>query len=223
MLTATPKVLVTGFDPFGTDDLNPSWVVAQALHGRQIARHRIVAAQLPTVFGLSAQRLAALLRQHRPALVVCLGLAAGRSAMSLERVAINVNDARIPDNRGAQPVDGPVVEGGPSAYFSGLPVKAMLQAMREAGVAAELSNSAGTFVCNHVFYALMHQLATRRGWSRTRGGFIHLPCLPEQMAVQGVATSMALADMVRGMQAGIRAALGHTAARDLAAAEGTTH
>jgi pyroglutamyl-peptidase len=223
MLTAAPKVLVTGFDPFGNADVNPSWVVAQALHGRQIARHRIVAAQLPTVFGLSAKRLAVLLREHRPALVICLGLAAGRSAISLERVAINVNDARIPDNSGAQPVDGPVVEGGPSAYFSGLPVKAMLQAIREAGIAAELSNSAGTFVCNHVFYALMHQLSTRPGLRKVRGGFIHLPCLPEQMATQGVAHGMALADMVRGLQAGIRAALGHTAARDIALSAGTTH
>jgi len=223
MLTATPKVLVTGFDPFGGAALNPSWMLAQALHGRQIARHRIVAAQLPTVFSLSAQRLAGLLREHRPALVVCLGMAAGRPAISLERVAINVDDARIPDNRGAQPVDGPVVPGGPSAYFSGLPVKAMLQAMRDAGIAAELSNSAGTFVCNHVFYALMHQLATRRGLRNTRGGFIHLPCLPQQMAELGAAHSMALADMVRGLQVGIRAALGHTATRDLALAAGTTH
>ena len=223
MLTATPKVLVTGFDPFGQGDLNPSWLVAQALHGRQIARHRIVSAQLPTVFGLSATRLSELLRQHRPTLVVCLGLAAGRSAISLERVAINVNDARIPDNRGAQPTDGPVVDGGPSAYFSALPVKAMLQAIRAEGIAAELSNSAGTFVCNHVFYALMHQLATRRALRGARGGFIHLPCLPEQMAQQGVAQAMPLADMVQGISVGIRAALGHGAAHDLALAAGTTH
>ena len=223
MLTATPRILVTGFEPFGGAELNPSWMLAQALHGRQIARHRIVAAQLPTVFDLSAQRLGALLRQHRPALVVCLGLAAGRSAMSLERVAINVNDARIPDNRGAQPVDGPVVRGGPSAYFSSLPVKAMLQAMRDAGIAAELSNSAGTFVCNHVFYALMHQLATRRGLRGTRGGFVHLPCLPQQMAALGSAHGMALADMVRGLELGIRAAVAHTAPQDLALAAGATH
>ena len=223
MLTATPKILVTGFDAFGGATLNPSWMLAQALHRRQIARHRIVAAQLPTVFDQSAQRLAALLREHRPALVLCLGLAAGRSAISLERVAINVNDARIPDNRGAQPVDDPVVAGGPSAYFSSLPVKAMLQAMRDAGIAAELSNSAGTFVCNHVFYALMHALATRRNLGKTRGGFIHLPCLPQQMAAAGTAHSMALAEMVRGLEVGIRAAVAHTAQQDLALAAGTTH
>jgi len=223
MVTAVPKVLLTGFDPFGHADLNPSWLVAQALHGRRIARHRIVAAQLPTVFGTSATELARLLRLHRPALVVCMGLAAGRGAISLERVAINVNDARIPDNRGAQPLDGPVVEGGPSAYFSTLPVKVMLQAIREAGIGAELSNSAGTFVCNHVFYALMHQLAKRKALRSTRGGLIHLPCLPEQMATQGTIQSMELAAMVRGLQVGIRAALTHTGVRDLALAAGTTH
>ena len=118
MLRPHPKVLVTGFDPFGDAEVNPSWLVASALHGRQIAGHRIVGAQLPTVFGQSARRLAALLKLHRPSLVVCLGLAAGRAAISLERVAININDARIPDNHGAQPVDSPVAMTGPSAYFA---------------------------------------------------------------------------------------------------------
>ncbi|MBL8337581.1 MAG: pyroglutamyl-peptidase I [Rhodoferax sp.] len=222
MVTATPRILVTGFDPFGGAALNPSWLVAQALHGRRIAGHTVQAAQLPTVFGLSALRLGELLQQHRPALALCLGLAAGRAALSLERVAINVNDARIPDNHGAQPVDGPVVNGGPAAYFSNLPVKAMLQAIRNEGVAAELSNSAGTFVCNHVFYALMHQLVTQPGLRATRGGFLHLPCLPEQAAALSAPVGMGLADMVRGLQAGLQAALEHGAARDLQIAAGST-
>lgn len=223
MVTATPRILVTGFDPFGGAALNPSWLVAQALHGRRIAGHTVEAARLPTVFGLSAQRLGTLLEQHRPALVLCLGLAAGRAALSLERVAINVNDARIPDNHGAQPVDGPVVDGGPAAYFSNLPVKAMLQAIRGEGLPAELSNSAGTFVCNHVFYALMHQLAVQPGLRAARGGFVHLPCLPEQASAAGTTHCMALPDMVRGLQLGLRAALAHTAERDLVLAAGTTH
>nr|HPK34063.1 pyroglutamyl-peptidase I [Ottowia sp.] len=122
---ALRKVLLTGFEPFGGDALNPSWLAAQALHGRRIAGHQVVAAQLPTVFGASLERLDALLHQHRPVLVVCLGLAAGRAALSLERVAINVQDARMPDNAGAEPVDAPVVPGGPAAYFSTLPIKAM--------------------------------------------------------------------------------------------------
>ena len=222
MLRPYPKVLVTGFDPFDDAAVNPSWLVARALHGRQIAGHRIVAAQLPTVFGQSAQQLAALLKLHRPSLVLCLGLAAGRAAISLERVAINVNDARIPDNQGAQPVDSPVVQAGPSAYFARMPVKAMLQAVRATGVPAELSNTAGTFVCNHVFYALMHLLATQRGQAHTRGGFIHLPCLTEHAPPHAATACMAQDDMVRGLKAAIRAALEHTG-QDVGLAAGTTH
>ncbi|MBX3588448.1 MAG: pyroglutamyl-peptidase I [Ramlibacter sp.] len=200
--TPLPVVLVTGFDPFGGDALNPSWLVAQALHGRRIAGHRVVGAQLPTVFGQSLQALDALLREHRPVLVVCLGQAGGRAALSLERVAINVNDARIPDNAQAQPVDTPVIEGGPAAYFTRLPVKAMWQALQREGVAGEVSQTAGTFVCNHVFYGLMHVLATRRGLRKVRGGFIHVPWLPGQGT-----PGMALDDMVRGLAIALRAAL----------------
>ena len=223
MLALRPTVILTGFEPFDNADTNPSWLAARALHGRQIVRHRIVAAQLPTAFHASAQQLAGLVALHRPALVLCLGLAAGRTAISLERVAINVNDARIPDNAGEQPVDTPVVPDGPDAYFTRMPVKAMLLAIRGAGVDGELSNTAGTFVCNHVFYALMHLLATRRGHKQTRGGFIHLPCLPEQAAAQGVGAGMALDDMVLGLKAAIRAALEHTGKGDITLAAGTTH
>lgn len=221
MLTPRPHVLVTGFDAFGDAMLNPSWLVAQALDGRQISGHQVVSAQLPTVFGASRDRLTALMKLHRPVLVICLGLASGRGAISMERIAINVNDARIPDNARAQPIDTPVVTGGPAAYFTRLPVKAMLQAVRDAGVAAELSNTAGTFVCNHVFYALMHRLATGRGFNQVRGGFIHLPCLPEHADASAAAASMALDDMVRGMEAAIGAALAYSALPDLAVVAGT--
>jgi pyroglutamyl-peptidase len=223
MLNPMPRVLVTGFDPFGGSDNNPSWRVAQALHGRRVAGHRIVAACLPTVFGPSAALLSDLLRQHRPALVLCLGLAAGRAAISLERVAINVDDARIPDNAGAQPVDRPVRPDGPAAYFTRLPVKTMLQAIRAAGIAAEVSNSAGTFVCNHVFYALLHHLATVRGHAKVSGGFVHLPCLPDQAAAFGVTPCMPLEDMVRGIRLGLHAALLHGARPDITLAAGATH
>lgn len=172
-------VLLTGFDPFGGDAVNPSWLAVQALQGTTVAGHRIVAAQLPTVFGQSLQALRASLRQHRPTLVLCTGQAGGRGAISLERVAINVNDARIRDNAGAQPVDTPVIEGGPAAYFTGLPIKAMLRALLAAGINAEVSQTAGTFVCNHTFYGLMHELAAPE-WRGVRGGFVHVPWLPEQ-------------------------------------------
>ena len=196
------KVLLTGFEPFGGDALNPSWLAAQALRGRRIAGHRVVAAQLPTVFGASLERLDALLHQHRPALVVCLGLAAGRAALSLERVAINVQDARMPDNAGAEPVDAPVVPGGPAAYFSTLPIKAMRAAVQAAGVPAEVSQTAGTFVCNHVFYGLMHRLAAEPALAGARGGFVHVPLLPEQGT-----PGLALEDQVKGLRAAIAAAL----------------
>jgi pyroglutamyl-peptidase len=208
---ALPSVLLTGFDPFGDVGpagltLNPSWMAVKALQGKRIAGHRLIAAQLPTVFGASALELMRLLKLHKPALVICVGQAGGRSAISLERVAINVNDARIPDNTGAQPIDTPVAPDGPAAYFSTLPIKAMLQALQTAGVASEVSQTAGTFVCNHVFYALMHALTTQRGFKRTRGGFIHVPYVPEQVAGQGV-PSMPLEEIVNGLRLAVAAAL----------------
>lgn len=198
----TKKILLTGFDAFGGATLNPSWLAARALHGRQILGHTVVAAQLPTVFDTSLTALTALLKQHRPALAVCLGQAGGRRALSLERVAINVNDAPTPDNAGAQPVDTAVKQGAPAAYFTTLPIKAMLAALQQEGMAAEVSQTAGTFVCNHVFYGLMHALATQRALKHTRGGFIHVPWLPEQGT-----PSMALEDIVSGLRLALRCAL----------------
>lgn len=197
-----PTVLVTGFDPFGGATVNPSWMAAQALHGRTVAGHRLIGAQLPTVFGDSLHRLLELVHRHRPALVVCTGQAAGRAALSLERVAINVDDAHIADNAGAQPVDTPVVPGGPAAYFTSLPIKAMLASLLDDGINAEVSQTAGTFVCNHVFYGLMHELATRHELGRTRGGLIHLPWLPTQGQ-----PSMRLDEIVQGLRTAIRCAL----------------
>lgn len=197
-----PTVLLTGFDSFGGDAVNPSWLAAEALHGEVLCGHRIVAAQLPTTFAGSRQALLKLLRKYKPALVVCVGLAGGRPALSLERIAINVDDARIPDNAGAQPVDVPVVKSGPAAYFSTLPIKAMLRDLTAAGVAVEVSQTAGTFVCNHVFYVLMHALKRQRK-SSVRGGFIHVPYLPGQGA-----PCLPLMDAVRGLRLAVACALG---------------
>ena len=195
-------VLITGFDPFGGDAINPSWQAVQALHGKRISGHRIVAAQLPTVFGQSLEVLGGLLEEYRPVLAICTGQAGGRAALSLERVAINVNDARIADNALAQPVDTPVVNAGPAAYFSSLPIKAMLAALEREGIRSEVSQTAGTFVCNHVFYGLLHALATQRELAGVRGGLIHVPWLPEQGQ-----PSMPLEDIVRGLEVAIRCAL----------------
>jgi pyroglutamyl-peptidase len=197
-----PTVLVTGFEPFGGEDVNPSWMAAQALHGRTVGGHRLIGAQLPCVFGDSVEVLRSLLHRHRPSLVIGTGQAAGRGALSLERVAINVNDARIPDNDRAQPVDTPVVAGGPAAYFTSLPIKAMLASLLSEGINAEVSQTAGTFVCNHVFYGLMHELATVRDLHRTRGGFIHVPWLPAQGQ-----PSMRLDEIVQGLKVAIACAL----------------
>lgn len=197
-----PVVLLTGFEPFGGEDVNPSWLAARFLDGRQLAGHRIVAAQLPTVFGQSLQVLERLLEQHRPVLAICTGQAGGRAALSLERVAINVDDARIADNASAQPVDTPVIAAGPAAYFSKLPIKAMLAALEREGIRCEVSQTAGTFVCNHVFYGLMHMLATKPHLAGMRGGLIHVPWLPQQGQ-----PSMALDDIVRALEFAIHCAL----------------
>jgi pyroglutamyl-peptidase len=210
------KILLTGFDAFGGASVNPSWLAVKALHGRQMLGHTVVAAQLPTVFDTSLRELHALLMQHQPALVVCVGQAGGRQAMSLERVAINVNDAPMADNAGAQPVDTPVAQGAPVAYFTSLPIKAMLAALQQEGVRAEVSQTAGTFVCNHVFYGLMRELATQPQLRHTRGGFVHVPWLPEQGTPH-----MALDDIVRGLRAALRCAL--QVQQDQALGAGTTH
>ena len=194
-------VLVTGFDPFGGAGINPSWLAAQALDGQRIAGHQVVAARLPTAFDQALAVLGQLLATHRPQLVLCTGQAGGRAALSLERIAINVNDARIPDNAGTQPIDTPVVAGGPAAYFSSLPIKAMQAALEGAGIRAEVSQTAGTFVCNHVFYGLMHRLADPR-FAGVRGGLVHVPWLLEQGQ-----PSMPLDQIVAGLEVAIRSAL----------------
>jgi pyroglutamyl-peptidase len=176
-------VLLTGFEAFGGETLNPSWQVAQALHGQKVAGWHIQAQCLPCVFGESLDSLANALAASRPGLVLLLGQAGGRCDLSLERLAVNVDDARIPDNQGQQPIDEAVVPGAPTAYFSSLPIKAMVHNMRAAGVPAAVSQTAGTFVCNHVFFGLMHLLRRRR---TVRGGFMHVPLLPVQAAQAGL-------------------------------------
>jgi pyroglutamyl-peptidase len=210
------KALVTGFEPFAGDVVNPAREAVLRLPSRlgELAVHTRV---LPTVFGQAITALEDALVTVRPDIVLAVGLAGGRAELSLERVAINVDDARIPDNDGQQPIDRPIVADGPAAYFSGLPVKAAVAAMREAGLPAIVSNSAGTFVCNHVFYGLMHLAATRH--PGLRGGFLHVPYLPSQAARFSGAPSMALEQIVRGVEIILRVAVART--DDIATAEGT--
>jgi pyroglutamyl-peptidase len=190
------SILITGFEPFGGESINPAWQVAQAFQNKNYAEHVVHAYCLPTAFGDSLQMLGALMALHQPNLVLCIGQAAGRSAISLERIAINIDDARIADNLGAQPIDEPVIEGAPAAYFCTLPIKAIVQQLNEAGIPAEVSNSAGTFVCNHVFYGLMHHVAVNPD---TKAGFVHIPFLPEQAVNHKNTPSMALADVIQAI------------------------
>ena len=211
------KALVTGFEPFGPDAVNPSREAVLRLSSR-LGDLTIETRIVPTVFGRAIAALEDAIVTTQPDIVLGVGLAGGRAELSLERVAINVDDARIPDNDGQQPIDQPIVAGGPAAYFTGLPVKRAVAALREAGLPAIVSNTAGTFVCNHIFYGLMHLVASRR--PPVRGGFLHVPYLPEQAAgLAGIQVpSMALDDIVRGIEIILRVAAAHT--EDIVAAEG---
>jgi pyroglutamyl-peptidase len=196
------KVLLTGFDAFGGQALNASALAVAAVDPNKIPGARIVTAVLPTVFGGSADVLGEEIRRHEPGLVICVGQAGGRRGFSVERVAINIDDAALADNAGKMPIDQPITRGGPAAYFSTLPVKAIAQALHADDVPAEVSQTAGTFVCNHVFYRLMHALAERPS---VRGGFIHIPCLPEQTKKD--APSLPLEKLARGLEIAVGVAL----------------
>ena len=209
------RALVTGFEPFAGDEVNPAGEVLPRLPPF-LGEVAVATRLLPTVFGHSLVRLETAVDETAPDLVLCLGLAGGRSELSLERVAINVNDARIPDNAGQQPIDTRIAAEGPAAYFATLPIKAAAAALRQAGLPAAISNTAGTFVCNHIFYGLMH-LTARRGL-RLRAGFMHLPYLPAQAAQWPGTPSMALADIVRGVEIVLETAAKQQ--EDIFAAEG---
>ncbi|HJU17739.1 MAG TPA: pyroglutamyl-peptidase I [Stellaceae bacterium] len=200
------KILVTGFEPFAGESVNPAQQAAEQF-AAPVDGFTVATRILPVAFDRALAVLEAALVETAPAIVLCLGEAGGRAELSLERVAINLDDARIPDNDGRQPVDRPIAAAGPAAYFTTLPVKAALAALREAGLPAALSHSAGTFVCNHVFYGLLHLAATRR--LPLLGGFLHLPYLPEQAARHPGLPSMALPDIVRGVAVVLRTAARH--------------
>src|SRR3954467_15699860 len=191
------KALVTGFDAFGGDKVNPSSLAVQRLK-RKLGGLAIHSVELPTSYARSAIVLRGAIHAVQPDIVLGVGQAGGRTELCLERVAINVQDARIRDNDGKQPIDRPVVRDGPAAYLSTLPIKACVAEMRKAGLPAAVSNSAGTFVCNHIFYALMDIAAGHP--IPMRGGFLHIPYVPEQAARLGGAPSMALDDIVRGIE-----------------------
>jgi pyroglutamyl-peptidase len=211
-------VLLSGFEPFDNDTINPSWEAVRQLDGEIVAGARVIALQLPCVFAKSLRVLEQAIKKHRPDVVIAVGQAGGRAAITPERVAINLKDARIGDNAGKQPTDAAIHKGGPAAYFSTLPVKAIAAALAQAGLPASVSHTAGTFVCNHVFYGLM---ALQPVYGVARCGFIHIPFLPAQAAQRGGAPSMALGDIVRGLR--IATATSVRQKRDRRLVGGSTH
>ena len=205
-------VLLTGFEPFNGALTNPSWEAVRALKGWIEDDFIVEILQLPCVFGFANRVLCGAVDEIKPDIVICVGQAGGRANLTVERVAINVDDAPILDNDGQQPVDAPIAPAGPAAYFATLPVKAIVGAMRERGLQASVSQTAGTFVCNHVFYGVMHHLRERDAI----GGFIHVPYLPEQGG-----PSMALSDIIEGLRTAVEVAVRGGA--DSIEAGGATH
>ena len=190
------KILVTGFDAFGDEKINPALVAVLQLPN-VINNVFIVKKEIPTVFDKSIEVLYSTLREEQPDAVICVGQAGGRSTISMERVAINQDDAQIPDNEGAQPIDRAVIVDGPAAYFSTLPIKAMVRDVKASKIPASISNSAGTFVCNHLMYGALHYAAQNQ--PTLKAGFIHIPYLPIQVINKPSMPSMSEADLVKGL------------------------
>ncbi len=209
-----PRILLTGFAPFAGESVNPSAIAVAALAARAPVGVRLATEVLPVSYRDAVPPLLRALRRHAPDVVLALGLAGGRPHVSVERVAINIDDARIPDNDGIQRIDTPVVPGGPAAYFATIPVKATVAALRAAGVPAEVSQTAGTFLCNHVFYRACHAAATEHPGLRV--GFLHVPWLPEQAVHHPGEPSLALATLLPGLTA-VLAALRDGAAEPVVA------
>ncbi len=212
------KVLVTGFDPFGGESINPAWEAVKVIKD-EIAGAEIVKMQIPTVVGKSIAKIHDKMVEINPDIVIAVGQAGGRFGVTPERVAINVTDARIPDNEGNQPIDEPIFADGDAAYFSNLPVKAMVQEIKNAGYPSTLSNTAGTYICNHVMYGILYYI--QKEFPNVRGGFIHVPFAASQVVNKPNTASMAIADITAAIEAAIKAAVEHQA--DIKAIGGETH
>ena len=198
------KVLITGFDPFDNEKINPSYEAAKLLPDN-IDDVRVVVKELPTVFSAASETLVSYLEEEKPDIVICTGQAGGRDAVTPERVAINIKDARIPDNCGNMTCDEPLYGGEREAYFSSLPIKEIIAEINKEGIPAKISNSAGTFVCNEVMYTLLRY--AERSERRMIGGFVHIPYIPEQTATKSNMFSLALEDSSRALLIAVKGAI----------------
>lgn len=214
------RILVTGFEPFAGEHINPASEVLKRLP-TSINGADISALELPTVFHKSAEILKQYVRQLQPDAIVCVGQAGGRTSISVERIAINVDDARIADNDGNQPIDLPIQTDGDSAYFSTLPIKAIVNALQQAHIPATVSNSAGTYVCNHLMYHALHLAKTK--FPLMKAGFIHIPFLPEQVVDKPNTASMSLETVVTALEIIIQTVVAFHSQPDLRLTGGTTH
>ncbi len=197
------KILITGFDPFGGETVNPAYEAVKLLPDT-IAGAEIIKLEVPTRFHRAGAVLEDAMQRHKPDAVICVGQAGGRAAITPEKVAINLMDGRIPDNAGYQPVDAPIREDGETAYFTSLPVKAMVQRMRDAGIPAAVSYTAGTYVCNYLLYTLLYLIDKK--YPNVRGGFIHVPYAMEQVINKPLGTpSMDLRQIARGLETAVEA------------------
>ncbi|EGL36492.1 pyroglutamyl-peptidase I [Oribacterium sp. oral taxon 108] len=195
------KLLLTAFTPFDGERINPA-LEAVKLVKDKIGNLEIVKLEVPTVFGKSIETVREAIEREKPDFVLSIGQAGGRAEITPERIAINLDDARIPDNEGNQPIDEPIFPDGENAYFSTLPVKAMVEAIRKEGLPSSLSNSAGTYVCNHLMYGVLYYLDKRPSM---KAGFIHVPYIPEQVKDKKEMPDLPLSDIVRGLEAAIQA------------------
>lgn len=213
------KILVTGFDPFGGEETNPAIESVKRID-ENIEGAEIIKLEIPTVFHKSSDVVEAKIKEVQPDVILSVGQAGGRYGITVERVAINEDDARIEDNEGNQPIDVKIREDGAPAYFASLPIKAMVEEIKKENIPASVSNTAGTFVCNHIMYQDLY-LAEKYG--NIKAGFIHVPFLTEQVVDKPNTASMSLDDIVRGLNAAIRAIVKYDDKKDLNITGGATH
>lgn len=213
------KILITGFDPFGGEKTNPAIESVKRID-ENIEGAEIVKLEIPTVFHKAADKIEEKIKEIKPDVILSVGQAGGRYDLTVERVAINQDDARIPDNEENQPIDVKIREDGKNAYFATIPIKAMVEEIKKENIPASVSNTAGTFVCNHVMYQDLY-LAEKYG--NIKAGFIHVPFLPEQVLDKKDTASMSLDDIVKGLNAAVRAIVKYADKEDLEITGGATH